>query len=233
VTTQTRTHTHTRTRAPVSGLVSLPGVNLLPPEIRMRRRLRRVQIQLGGAGVAAVLVVVALFLIAASSVSSANGDLRDAQAQRATLQEQVDGFNHVGQTYALVDQANGLLRDAGGNEVLWSSYLGDLGGLLPAGTWLTKVTVTAAPVAAAPPQPGVAPAAPPGIAQLTFEGTALAHVNVASWLDSIAKERGWANPYLSQSDEKLIGDRKVFSFSSTATVTTAALSGRYTTPAGD
>ncbi len=219
---------HTLERAPVSGLVSLPKVNLLPPEILVRRRLRRVQVQLGGAGVAAILVVLALFVLALSSVSSANTELAGARTEHAALQKQVDGYAHVRQTYALVDQAHGLLRDAGGNEILWSTYLGDLGPLLPAGAWLTKVTVAPAAVTgSAVPIPGAQ-----ALAQITFEGTALAQVNVASWLDAIAKERGWSNAYFSRSEEKLVGARKTFNFSSTVTVNAAALSGRYTTPAG-
>lgn len=222
--------THALERTPVSNLVMLPSVNLLPPQILVSRRLRRLQTQLGGAGVAAALLVITMFLLAVSSVSSANDDLAAAKSEHAALQTQVDGLAHVRQTYALVDQANGLLRDAGGNEVLWSSYLGDLGPLLPAEAWLTKVTVAAAPVAG--PAVGGAPASQQAVAQITFEGTALSHVNVAIWLDSVATERGWANPYFSKSEEKLVGTRKTFNFTSTVTVTAAALSGRHATPAG-
>jgi len=221
----------TQERAPAGGLVTLPTVNLLPPEILARRGLRRLKILLGGAGAVAILVVVAMFVMALSSVSAANSDLETATSQRLGLQKQVDGYAHVRQTYALVDQANGLLRDAGGNEVLWSTYLGDLGQLLPAGAWLTKVTVAPA-TAAGPAGPGVAPTASPAVAQITFEGTALAHVRLAAWLDSIAKERGWAEPYFSKSEEKLIDSRKTFTFTSTVMVTAAALSGRHQTPAG-
>lgn len=221
------------TRAPerttLSSMVTLPSVNLLPPEILVARKLRRVKAQLAGGGLVAILVVVALFLLAMSSVTAADRDLTTAKAQRAALQTQDDKLAHVRQTYALVDQANGLLRDAGGNEVLWSTYLGDLGPLLPSGAWLTKVTVGSG-AAAAPAAPG-APATQ-SVAQITFEGTALSHVNVALWLESIAKERGWVNASFSRSQETLVGTRKVYGFSSTVTVTATALSGRYLKPAG-
>jgi len=226
---------HTLERAPVSGLTSLPRINLLPPEIHVQRRLRRVQMQLAGAGVLAVLIVIALFLLAMSSVSSANADLEASRVEKAELQEKVDGLANVRQTYTLVDQASGMLRAAGSGEVLWSSYLGDLGPLLPADAWLTKVTVVSTSTtaaSAAPPPAGTPVAAPQGIATITFEGTALAHIQVANWLDSIAKERAWTNASFSKSDEKLVGSRKTYDFTSTVTVTAAALSGRYTKPAG-
>lgn len=219
--------TATQERAATSRLVSLPAVNLLPPEIHVRRRLRRVQGQLAGAGVVAVLLVVALFLLALSSVSSARGDLDKSRVEQTALQKKVDASAHVQQTYALVDQAHGLLHAAGGSEVLWSDYLGDLGPLLPAGTWLTKVTVTSATPTAPAGAPSAAAAPAQAVAQITFDGTALAHVNVASWLDRIAKERGWSNPYFTRSEEKLVGSTRTFTFTSTVTVTEAALSGRY------
>ena len=230
----------TRERVRDGGVVRLPQVNLIPPEIIQRRRLRHVQAGLGGAGAAALVLLVVLFLLAVASVSSARSDLDRAQADRAAAQRQVDSYAHVRQTYTLVDQARGLLSQAGAREVLWSRYLNDLSLRVPDGAWLTKVTVapatptTAGPVTAsgAATTPGAAPAAGQPIAQITFDGTALSHVDVARWLDSIAKERGWANPYFTRSEEKYVGVRKTYNFTSSVTVTAEALSGRYAKPAG-
>lgn len=215
------------TRVEAVGLTTLPRVNLIPSEIAERRTLRHVQAGLAGAGLVALAIVVVLFLVAAGSVSSARRDLAGAQADNATVQGQVNGLQNVGQTYALVDQAHGLLRDAAGGEILWSSYLTDLSLRIPDSVWLTKVTVSAVVV----PAGGTATMAA-GIAQISFEGTALSHDDVARWLDAIAKERGWTNPYFAKSEEKLIGSRKTYDFTSTVTVTADALSGRYTKPSG-
>ncbi len=208
-----------RHKVGTGGLPLLPRVNLIPTEISERRRLRRVQAGLGGSAGIAVAIVVVLFLLAASSVSSAKQDLAGARAENTVVQAKVDGLNNVGQTFALVDQAHGLLRDAAGGEILWSSYLTDLSLRIPDSVWLTKVTVSPA-------------ATPGGVAQISFEGVGLTHDDVARWLDAIAKERGWSNPYFSKSDEKFLGSHQTYVFSSTVTVTPEALSGRYTKPAG-
>ncbi|MEP6696017.1 MAG: PilN domain-containing protein [Pseudonocardiales bacterium] len=211
--------TPSRHKLATGGLPLLPRVNLIPAEIADRRALRRVQTGLGGAAVAAVAIVIVAFLAAATSVSSAKSDLAGAQAENAGAQTNVDGLKNVGQTFALVDQAHGTLRDAAGGEVLWSSYLTDLSLRVPDSVWLTKVSVAPATTTG-------------GVAQISFEGVGLAHGDVAKWLDSIAKERGWTDPYFSRSEEKFIGTHRTYSFTSTVTVTSAALSGRYTKPAG-
>ncbi|PZS29406.1 MAG: hypothetical protein DLM59_12840 [Pseudonocardiales bacterium] len=201
------------------GLPILPRVNLIPTEIAERRTLRRVQAGLGAGGVAAVAIVVVLLLLAMASVSSAKQHLAAAKSENANVQGKVAGLQNVVRTFTLVDQAHGALRDAAGGEILWSTYFTDLTLRIPDNVWLTKVTVASA-------------VTPGGVAEITFEGAALSHDDVARWLDSIAKERGWSNPYFSKSDEKLIGLRKTYTFASTVTVTTDALSGRYTKPAG-
>ena len=56
--------------------------------------------------------------------------------------------------------------------------------------------------------------------------------DVAAWLDSLANQKGYSNPYFSSSTESLIGPRTVVDFESTATLNADALSGAYTAPAG-
>ncbi len=218
----------TRQRAEATGLASLPQVNLIPVEIIERRRLRVVQSGLGGCLVAAVVLLVVLYLLAASAVSARQRDLAAAQAEHASVQKQVDSYANVGQTYALVDQAHGLLRDAGGSEVQWSHYLTDLSLRIPSTVWLNQVTVAPAVAAAPAGAVGVIPA----IATITFTGVALSHDDVAVWLDSLAKERGWTDPYFSTSTETYIGSHQSYTFTSSVNVTAVALSGRYLTPVG-
>lgn len=218
----------TRHKAGATGLVALPRVNLIPLEIVERRRLRVVQAGLGGGIALAIVLLLALYFISAAAVSARQADLVTAQAEHSSVQKQVDGYADVGRTYALVDQAHGLLRAAGSGEVQWSRSLTDLSLRIPSTVWLSQVTVAPAAAAAAP-VPG---AASPGVATITFTGIALSHDDVALWLDSLAKEHGWSDPYFSTSVEAYIGSHQTYAFTSSVTVTSAALSGRYTAPAG-
>jgi hypothetical protein len=78
----------------------------------------------------------------------------------------------------------------------------------------------------------VVAATPAGIGTVTFTGVGFSHDDVAVWLESLATQKGYANPYFSSSTETLLGTRKTVNFTSTATLTPAAYSGRYTKPAG-
>jgi hypothetical protein len=66
---------------------------------------------------------------------------------------------------------------------------------------------------------------PGGIGSITFAGTAYHHDDVASWLESLAKERGYADPYFSNSTKSKIGDKDAVNFSSTVNLTKDALCG--------
>jgi Tfp pilus assembly protein PilN len=216
----------------------LPRVNLMPPEIAEAARFRRFQLAMGGAVVAAVAIVGALFVHEHSQVSGAQAQLDAAQARHAVLQNQLTSLQNVKQTYADVAMKQQLLSEAMGDEIRWSYYLTDLSLKVPDNVWLTNITAASGPgaasggttPAAAPGTPG-APAAP--VANLTFSGVAFAHDDVATWLDMLAQEKGFANPYFSNSAESAIGAKKTVDFSSTVDVTAAAESGRYSKPAGN
>ncbi|MGH8880358.1 MAG: hypothetical protein ACRD0P_23890, partial [Stackebrandtia sp.] len=70
-----------------------------------------------------------------------------------------------------------------------------------------------------------------------FQGKAYTHRDVAAWLDMLAKQKGYAQPYFTSSAKELSeadGDDSAepVTFSSQVTITDDALSGRYTDKAG-
>jgi len=72
----------------------------------------------------------------------------------------------------------------------------------------------------------------PGIATISFTGIALNRDDVATWLESLGKEKGYVNAYYSTAQAAALGLKPIVNFTSTVTVTDAALSNRYTTPNG-
>ena len=212
--------------------VVLPRVNLLPPEIELRRRFRRVQGGLGGAVVAAVGLVGLLYVGATASVSDAQTELDIAGAETAQLQAQTAPYADVTAVYARAAGAEAMLTQAMGQEIRWSGLLNDLSLTVPDNVWVKSVAFTQAPAAtaaAAPAAPAVpgAPAAAASLGTVTFSGVGFDHDDVAVWLESLAGQRGYADPYFSSSSESLLGTRKVVTFSSTTTLTPDALSGEY------
>jgi Tfp pilus assembly protein PilN len=223
----------TETKADVT-LGSLPRVNLLPPEIAETRRFRRIQVGLGGAVLGAVGIVALLYVGAASSVSSAQTEFDSANAKHATLQAETVKYKDVTAVYARAAAAQAMLTQAMGEEVRYSQFLNDLSLTVPENVWVKNVTFAqsggAAPAGAA--APAAAGLSTPGIGSVTFTGVGFSHDDVAVWLESLATQKGYANPYFTSSTEALLGSRKTVNFTSTATLTSAAYSGRYTKPAG-
>jgi Tfp pilus assembly protein PilN len=222
----------TETGAAVS-LDSLPRVNLLPPEIAETRRFRRIQVGLGGAVLGAVGIVALLYVAASSSVSSAQSDLDSATATHTSLQAETVKYRDVTAVYARAAAAQAMLTQAMGEEVRYSRFLNDLSLSVPENIWLKEVTFTQAAgatgSAAAPATPGLSTT---GIGTVTFTGVGFKHDDVATWLESLATQKGYADPYFTSSAEELLGVRKIVKFASSVTLTPAAYSGRYTKPAG-
>ena len=220
----------TETQADVS-IGTLPRVNLLPPEIAIARRFRRIQAGMGGAVLAAVGVVALLYVAASSSVSTAQSNVDTANAQQTTLQAQTAKYSDVTKVYAKAAAAQAMLTQAMGEEVRYSQFLNDLSLSVPENVWVKNVTFTQT-AAAAPAAAAASPLTTPGIGTVSFTGVGFNHDDVAVWLESLARQKGYANPYFTSSTEALLGTRKTVNFTSTATLTPAAYSGRYTKPIG-
>lgn len=213
---------------------TLATVNLLPPEIYEAARFRRLQFGLAGVGLAAVAVVGALTYQAHHSVSAANDQLTQAQTQQTTLQTQLNGLQSVRDVYGQVAAKQAMLTRAMGGEIRWSTYLTDISLRVPSNVWLTNMTATetgATPTApttgAATPAGGASPLTVGGIGTVQFSGVAFSHDDVATWLDALAKEKGFTNVYFTSSTKGAIGPRGVVNYVSQVTLSQAALSGRF------
>jgi Tfp pilus assembly protein PilN len=227
-----------------SRIATYPHVNLLPPEIEEERRFRKVQVGLASAVVGALGVVGMLYMIASNQAADAGTELQAAQAGNISLQQQAAQFAQVPAVYAQVEAATAQVTQAMAQEVRWSFYLNDLSLSVPPRVWVTGMTVTQnvdtttlpgtpAPGATAGGVDAVNPLATPGIGQIAFEGKALEHDDVAAWLDSLAQQKGYADPYFSVSEVTDIDEREVVTYQSQVTLTDEALSGRHTPKAGD
>jgi len=213
-------------------LTTLPRVNLLPPEIGEQRRFRHVQIGLGGAVLASFVVVGALFVAANAQVGKAQDDLDANRAQTTQLQSKVTQYAEVPLVLAQVEAGRAQLGQAMGPEVRWSYFLNDLSLKMPPHVWLDSMTVstTTGPVVA----PAAGQYAAVGIGTIAFEGHGYSHNDVAAWLNSLARQKGYTQPYFSDSTVTPLGTNdNAVKFTSQVTVTDDALSGRYIEKAGN
>ena len=211
---------------------SLPRVNLLPPEIAETRRFKRIQVGLGATVVGAVGIVALLYISASSGVSGAQAKVDAAQAQTASLRAESARYSGVTDVYAQADQAQAMLSRAMGQEVRYSQLLNDLSLSIPENVWIKNLSFSqGAPAGAAPGATAAAPASA-GIGSVSVTGVGFSHDDVALWLESLAGQKAYADPYFTTSTEALIGTRKVVNWTSTATLTPSAYSGRYNKAGG-
>jgi Tfp pilus assembly protein PilN len=215
------------------GAPVMPRVNLMPPEIAEAAKFRRFQLAMGGAVLGAVAVVAALYVQGHSGVSSAQQQLDQAQSQHTVLQAKLTSLQSVQDVYTQVASRETMLATAMGSEIRWSRYMNDLSLRMPDHVWLTNVTATETAATSTLPTTTTGVTATPGaIGNIQFGGVAFTHDDVATWLDTLAKERGFANPYFTNSAETEIGPKGFVTFTSSTDITDKAESGRYKKPAG-
>ena len=213
-------------------LAALPRVNLLPPEIEEQRKFRQVQIGLGAAVLAAVVGVGVLFVTANNTVSDAQAGLDSSKARQTQLENQTAQYAEVPLVQAQVEAANAQLDQAVGQKVLWSYVLNDISLRIPNHVWLTKMTVAQnVDGAAGNLTPGTY--LPTGIGTVGFEGRGYGHNDVAAWLNALAKQTGFTQPYFTDSTVEAVGDdENAVKFSSSVTITDDALAKNYLSKAG-
>ena len=219
------------------GSGTFPVVNLLPPEIGEHRRLRHLQMGLGGAVLASFGIVAAMFMVASGQVSSAQENLDATKAEGVSLLAQTAEYADVPSVIARVDAAKLQRAQAMAQDIRWSFYLNDLSLRIPSKVWLTSVTAAQTDPVTPTAATGAAVTYPePGIGTITFDGKAYTHNDVAAWLQLLAGEKGWSQAFFTNSaeDTGLVasnGEPPV-TFSSQVTITEDALSRRFEQKAG-
>jgi Tfp pilus assembly protein PilN len=209
-----------------TGPVRLPRVNLLPPEIEEIRRFRRVQVGLAGGVVAAVAVVGLLYVGATGGVTDAEAEVTAATTEQSGLQAEAAKYRDVTATYNRAAAAQAMLVAAMGEEVRYSRFLNDLALTMPDDVWITSLAYSQGASSSA------TPGTPAGIGTVTVSGVAFQHEDVATWLESVAGQEGYAVPQLQASTEQLLGTKQVVNWSMSSELTPDSLSGRYVKAGG-
>jgi Tfp pilus assembly protein PilN len=221
-------------------------IDLLPPEIHERQRTRR---RTGAVIVVGILVLAAVggfYFLQVLRENSIQADIAAQEAENAELQRQIDELQEIGQLQAEIETTRQLLNTLLTDRILWSGVLRDISLVLPGQVWLNGLTGTAgAPGTTTtagtttPPTttsagttttttttPGQ-PAAPGGlVGQISFNGFALTHPDVALWLSRLEDVRGFVNPWLQNSADTVIGTQTVEQFTSSVDLSEQALARR-------
>jgi hypothetical protein len=229
-----------------------PRVNLLPAEVREQRLFRR---QRAGIGVAAAILLVMLGLWYALETRALADARNDADRERqvaAGLQARQRQLQPVADLDAQIAAARRLRADVYAREIRFSGVLRDLSAIVPDDVWLTQMTAAftnggTAPAGGAAPAAGAAPAGgqpstattpgSPGagspVANLTFTGAGLGHVDVGSFVRTLASgptkdgQRVYLNPYFTSSQRGESAETATVTFSASVDLSPAAFSRRF------
>jgi len=174
--------------------VSLPQVNLLPPEIRAKRGLTTLKRWLGVSLVAIVALCVLAYGASLMAAAAAQADLVTAQDDTARLQKEQAKYAEVPQVLGALSTATAARELGMSTEVQWKSYLDAITAVLPANVSIDSIAVTGA----TPMAPAAAPASvleAPSVAQIQFSGRVATVPDTAAWIDALNSVPGFSDAW--------------------------------------
>src|SRR5918996_3823307 len=203
-------------------------INLLPPEIRERQRYRRRTAAVVLIGIIVLAALGAFYVLQVMRLADVEEDVEAQQAENAELQQEIAQLQRFAELEQELQDTRTLLDTLLADRVLWSGVLRDVSLVIPGEMWLSGLTgsLTAAPTAEG--TTTTTPTVPGGglVGQITFNGFAFDHRDVALWLSRLEDVRGFVNPWLSNSTKTDIGTQEAVQFTSSVDLTEQALARR-------
>lgn len=180
--------------AQVQGAPSLPQVNLLPPHVRVKRKLAVVRVWLA----LALLVVVLLTTLTAAATlwqkQLAESQLADIQATNEKLQHEQTKYAEAPKALRALKAREAARTLAMSTEVLWSPYLAAISASTPAEASIDSMTVSQDTAWTGSQNQSVGPLGTPGtVGLVSLNGRALTPYAVSDWQDGLAKLKGIAD----------------------------------------
>ncbi len=192
-------------------------INLLPPELGARKLRRRRLAMLAGAGAAYVVLLGVLVLVWNGRVDDAKRDVEDQISINQTLEREVIALADAGDLAVRYQDKADLVRTALSTDVDWGIILNDLARLLPPRLWVETFSGSVTPETV----PGV-------VGQVGFSGVGFDFPDVSAWLRALDSEQfaGITGTWVSTVSQGVAGTEPVVNFTSTAVLTTAAVTNR-------
>jgi type IV pilus assembly protein PilN len=199
-------------------------VNLLPPEIKERQKIRQRTAVVAAIGGAVLLLIIGFYFLQQMNLSREQDDLAAQEQTNSSLQTQISSLQRFGDIQAELQQKRGLEDKVFANEVSWSGVLVDVSRVIPSDAFLT--TMAAQITAGAEAAPGTTTTTPAAlVGQISFAGTSDGLDSLTVWLSRLGQVRGWVNPYATSAAETQNRSRK-YDFQSSADLSRDALTKR-------
>lgn len=184
-------------------------VNLLPPELRERQRVRRTTSLVVLGGIVVIALVGVFYFLQTQRLSDVEGDLAAQEDRNAQLQAQIADLEQFADLQAQLAERQQLLATLFVNEVSWSAALLDISRVIPDSSYLTSLTGQITPPTLA--APGTTETTL--IGNMSFQGVARETETISTWLTRLEQIQGWVNPWVSSAQEDAAFSR-IYTFSS-------------------
>ena len=228
-----------------------PRIDLLPRELVEQRLVRRQRTGVG-AGFLLLLALLGLWFVVENAKLTEAQDQADQERAVATgLRARRAQLQPLADLEAQIAAADQLRSKVYAHEIRFSTVMRDISAIVPQDVWLTSMAATfnnsgnpAAGSAPASGESGTASATPgsPGagapVANITFAGSGLGHVDVGGFLRALARgpkkggQQVYLNPYFTTSQKADASGQTTVTFNATVDLSTAAYSGRYQAQTG-
>jgi Tfp pilus assembly protein PilN len=204
-------------------------INLLPPEVLERQRTRRRAVMVFTGGIIVLLVLAGFYMIQVFTLQGIEDDIELQQSITSQLEGQIAELQDVAALEDEIERTRGVLSGLLADRVLWFGILRDVSLVIPGEVWLNGLSA----------QLGLTTATDPGapvtdatgvVGQISFNGFAFDHRDVALWLSRLEDVRGFINPWLSSSAKTEIGGREAVTFTSSVDLSEQAVARRGETP---
>ena len=202
--------------------------NLLPEEITAGRNARRTRMALIAAVIAVVAVLAGWYVYAVQQFDAAQENLDTASRQVQRAQNDKKQYAAVVKIISNRDDVTADLKKVMANDLPWAKYTN----VLRTNAAIADVTVDEVAATMLDNAAGAGAAAPAAtggaartVATVSITGTAPDKVRIAAFPDRLADLDGYADPYLTSAGQQ----DQTWSYAITATITSDALCGRFTT----
>jgi hypothetical protein len=210
-----------------------PRIDLLPRELVEQRLVQR-QRSAVGAGFLVLVALLGLWYVVENGKRSEAQDQADQERAVATgLRAQRAKLQPLADLEAQIAAADQLRSKVYAHEIRFSTVMRDISAIVPDDVWLTSMTAAfTAGGDATTTTPG-SPGAGAPVANITFAGSGLGHVDVGGFLRALARgpkkggQQVYLNPYFTSSQKSDASGQTTVTFNATVDLSTAAYSGRY------
>lgn len=172
-------------------------VNLLPPEILERQKVRRTVVLIAGAGAIFALLIIGFYLLQAQKLADVQDQIDAQEASNSQIQAEIADLRQFEELEATAQARQELVTAAYASEVSFSALLMDISRVVPDASYLSSLSAVISPPIEEPEAEPTTDTGQAFVGSLSLGGQALEFKTLSTFLTRIEQVEGWVNPWMS------------------------------------